>query len=198
MQIVDVISPELFSYVCGGKYSGWAKHLTIESLETLLSAIGVFGREYNCVISNYPDRVLCADPVERMKFAIGFIAALQGHRDTERDYERDCFCIVSNEPGSAFTEVFKNQICTNDHFASWAVNLSEKQLKMLLWQVGEYAIRVSSDGFEDGGSSLPLFVDVPLNFKVEMQNTLAIIVAIHNGHKQNNKLDRHQVAEVGI
>lgn len=186
MQIADIISTGLFSYVCGGKYSRWSKHLSTDSLETLLSTIGAFGREYHRVISNYPERVLRPDPVERMKFAIEFLAALQGHRDKEKDYERDCFCIVSNEQGSAFTDVFKNRIGGGEHPASWAANLSEKQFKMLLWQVGEYACRVSWKGFETKGSSLPLFIDVPSNSKIVIRNALVVIVGIHNEWECND------------
>jgi hypothetical protein len=173
--IADVISSELFTSVCGGKYSRWAKHLSTGSLETLLSAIGVFGREYHRVLSNYPEREFQPRPLERMKFAIEVLAALQGHRDNEKDYELGCFRTGSNEHGSAFTEVFKNRIGAGDHFTSWAANLSEKQLHMLLWQVGEYACRVSSKALENGGGALPLFIDVPIKSEIVIRNSLVTI-----------------------
>ena len=157
--IAKVISRSVLEMLPRGKYTRWAQHISIDTLESLLSAVNVFGKEYNEVkiaTGKYPNPTFYAHYMDegRMRKALEVIAAVQTGHYLPKDPMTGPF----PAPRLAFTYEFLEQIGTRGLNEDWIVQLNERQFWELLWQVDEYADRANaSSGPQDKEYPPPTF-----------------------------------------
>ena len=161
--------------------------LSTESLEALLFAVGIFGAIYNPpgapwgTIQKFKPRV---GAKERMRMAVEMIAAVQAGGDFP--------AWRFNNPLPAFTTEFRDCLAVADLYENWAASLNERQLYTLLWQIGEYGIRVSFGEIEQEPYLLPVLEIAPSRRDL-MWKALCVLVALERGHAMNVCEARKQV-----
>jgi hypothetical protein len=162
-------SPSTLKRITGGKHSCWAIHLTVDTLEGLLWAVGEFGIRLNSMRlpnGEFPDPDIqrSAGSKERVRLGLEGIAIIQAR-------ELDAWVPLRKNPGEilqfrwtrlerdglsmetvdkkfpddnlVFIPKFQKKLSSED-LTSWAQNLSERELATLFRMVGEYGIRMYS------------------------------------------------------
>ncbi len=173
--MIDIVSEKILANLPGGKYSRWSVGLSTEYLELLLWVVGVYGDEYNKAkigAGINPTHALnCYHRVERMFIALDKISVIQAGGDIE-----ESFLFFSDlGSGPAFSELFRERLAKSNSHEKWAANLNERQLYILLWQVGEHGIRVNLWR----GGDYPYAFDLAPQREDIMQSALQVLVAIY-------------------
>jgi hypothetical protein len=182
MMLTEIISPALSDKISFAKYARWACNISRESFAALLGAIDAFGAEYNCAMDatgTHPP-ALYESPKRahvRLGRALEELAIIRKSLKA-RDY-LELRSELSIEEGSAFSDEFRQYLQDGDDCVSWAACLSEDQLYILLWYVGEFACRVWSKWGEDESDFVVPSFDVPDRSNAVMKDALKTIVLIY-------------------
>jgi hypothetical protein len=175
----SVVSPN----VAYGKYSSWAQGLDADSVESLLWAVGVFGKLFDTVrrkTGRSPVPTFAPHHMDesRMRIALESIADLQARVEVR---EVGAGSNRSKHARPAFAEHFRERLLAADPFESWAAGLDEQHFEHLLCGVGEYGIRVNASEGANGEEYPPPSFDVVSQIENLMRKALRVIAAIHEG-----------------
>ena len=164
-----------------GKYTRWAERLDAETLSAGLWAVGEFGSRYWAM--GLPTPVF--EPhfmlEERMARALKSFAIIRGTGRLRLE-----FGVASGEELSttfpAFTQRYRDYL-DDDPRTSWAVPLDEVSVASLLWEIGEYGVRVNSSEGPDGEEYPPPNFDGPPDQVRRMRVALKLIARVEGGQR---------------
>ena len=172
-----------------GKYWRWAGAITPDSLEALLLAVGEFAQHWQG--TRLPDGSLPAPRFyphrmdeKRMRTALEVFALLHSTGGAEQRPETKTiggwpFDLSHEMPG--LTQVYQERLSSHTSTA-WTVSLDERNLGILLWNVGEYGVRANSSSGPDGSEYPPPTFDAPPEHTGPMRAALRVIAHIERGH----------------
>jgi hypothetical protein len=132
-----------------GKYSRWASKMGPDTLEALLWAVGEYGSRFNSLtreIGFFAGPFFCLNSsVEvRVQGALATLATIQCG-DPIGWHIPSGWDRGFSSKGGAFSHEYRQPLSQGKH-TTWAVELDERALAMLLWMVGEYAARYHPEG----------------------------------------------------
>lgn len=139
-------SLEILTELRCGKYSRWAERLDADGLQATILAVGEFGRRYSNM--RRLDGKFPAPTFRRMDLAeCRVVWALEAFAFIYVNEPLECRLHVvggfSLSPkNSAFSPEFAHRLARNP-LTAWAKNMDENSLALLLWNIGEYCIRMS-------------------------------------------------------
>ncbi len=141
-----MLSPNLAQALSSGlgKYWSWTEHLDSGSLEALLCAIGEFGTRMSAAKLPVPAFHKGMGDPDRMQRALKYLLTIQSTGRVVSELAQgigkwpDCYDL--SEHVSAFSMEYRERLSRQAQTA-WAQGLDEFNLGILLWMVGEYAIR---------------------------------------------------------
>lgn len=187
LPIKAVVSPEVIANLPFGKYTRWCTgELPVDALVLLLWAMGAFGREYHAAqtargfrptpVYRDLDRVAAS----RTTGAITTFVAVWSGKELPEPQAGGGDWPLFDPTKPAFTADFRDRLRTGYPDERWAADLSERQLWVLLWEVGEYGIRIFSTwGEKDDGHPPAFGVGPP--WEPRMRSALVLISMIHSG-----------------
>jgi hypothetical protein len=167
-----------------GKYTRWAQHLDVITLEAALLALGEFGSRYWAMRSS--DGRLPAPSFQkhlmaeyRMVYALESFAVIRATRSLNFEmgsiWNRDC-----SPDAPAFARDY-GDLLARDPCTAWAHPLNERCFAVLLWMIGEYGIRVNSSWAPDSGEYPPPSFDGPAQQTLPMRAALRLIAMVESG-----------------
>ena len=186
-------NPDFASKLTRGKYSRWAERLDLETLESLLCAVATFSRDY-CAMRT-PEGFPAVSFHKHAMNEFRMIGALEAFRmiystgkpppewSVDRKPREHCGPHQEYSPTvRAFSRRFRERLSSNDCTA-WAEKLDERTFATLLWEVGEYGIRVNDSKGPDGGPYPPPTFESTSEDTKPMRSALRLIAMIHAGGK---------------
>ena len=102
---------------------------------------------------------------------------------------------TSTTTSAAFSQAFRDRL-SRDPSTAWARDLDERSFAVLLWEMGEYGIRVNSSRGEDGGQYPPPTFDGPPEQIQPMRNALRLIAMIESGTRTTATEAARLISEV--
>lgn len=108
------------------------------------------------ILLMYPEPTFERDPSDEfwlwmMRRAIEVMARIQAGEDSEGEPQAGSRHF--RRPRRAFSDAFRAKLAADP--TEWATGLNERQLWTLLWQVGQYGVRVNSISGPNGGEFPP-------------------------------------------
>jgi hypothetical protein len=197
---LHMLSPSLAMVLSSGKgkYWNWAQQLDADSLEGLLWVIGEFGSRYAAVSFPEPHFYRHSMDEVRMRNALRILAKIQSVGRVECDRgpftrsDEDPFQL--SEHASAFSVDYRELLAKGAHTA-WAQGLDERNLAILLWQVGQYGVRVNSSSGPAGAEYPPPTFDVDSYITKPMRAALRLMAKFEDGGRMTAAEASRQIVE---
>ena len=140
-----LFTPGLVHAIREGKYVRWATGLRAARLARLLGVVDAYARAHAAFVQEHgraPEwRWTNASSDEfRLTHALGILAQLPGLPPGSREHLLPGYALDHEKP--ALPSRFRARLVSHTPALEWAAQLTEARLLQLLWQAGEYGLRV--------------------------------------------------------
>ena len=192
-------SPALIARLRLGKYTRWAERRDEESLWAALWGVGEFGSRYWALkvqhgsfpAPSFEPHTMAENRMVRALWSFAILRGTGQLRLALGPHWDDEF----SPTAPVFSQRYRDSLDLDPRTA-WAASMDERSFASLLWEIGEYGVRVNSSHGPDGGEYAPPNFDGPPDEVRSMRAALKLIARVEGSARTTTAEAERVMSEV--